>query len=152
MPSLKETFEFMKKAHSGQFDASGVPYYLHPLAVHDLLPDDADDDEKHAAMLHDVVEDTDHTAADLLAMGYSERTVKIVSLVSRVKGDGQTYHQFIESIAASGERGAIRVKLADLGHNSDPERLSQLAVDKAASLGKRYAKAKATLTAALEAL
>ncbi|HET6493842.1 MAG TPA: guanosine-3',5'-bis(diphosphate) 3'-pyrophosphohydrolase, partial [Thermoleophilia bacterium] len=121
----------------------------HQMAVHDLLPVGVDDAVRHAALLHDVIEDTDETAESLLAMGYSERTVKIVSLVSRDKSDGKTYHEFIESIAESDETGAILVKLADLAHNSDPERLAQLPPDKAAGLGKRYAKATTTLTAAL---
>lgn len=151
MPTLKETFEFMKKAHTGQFDKAGVPYYLHPAAVHDLLPVDADEDTRHAALLHDVVEDTDTTLEDLRAMGYSEKTVRIVGLVSKDTSDGLTYQERIDALIATGDKGAMLVKKADLDHNSDPDRIAQLPPDKQ-TIVKRYDKAKAKLVAALDAL
>jgi hypothetical protein len=50
-----------------------------------------------------------------------------VRLVSRTKAEPRlTYVEWIRSIAASGNRGAIRVKLADNKHNSDPARAAQL--------------------------
>jgi hypothetical protein len=51
---------------------------------------------------------------------------------------GLTYAQWISSLAASGNVGAMRVKIADITDDSNPERLAQLEPDQAKSLGKRY--------------
>lgn len=150
MPTVSETLSFIKLAHKGQTDKLGVPYYLHPMGVADILTTRGGDvEEVQAALLHDVIEDTDHTAEDLLAMGYTERTVRIVQLVSRTDRS-QTYMEFIQTIADSGEVGAIKVKLADLQHNTLPERMEGLAPAVRESLTKRYDKAKAVLRAALK--
>ncbi len=58
--------EFAAKAHEGQFRSSGQPYIIHPLAVaRTLLELGMDTDTVCAALLHDVVEDTDATTEDL---------------------------------------------------------------------------------------
>jgi len=150
MPTYAETLEFIKQAHKGQTDKLGVPYYLHPMGVADILASRSSDaEEVHAGLLHDIIEDTSYTAEDLLAMGYTERTVRIVQLVSRTDRS-QTYMEFIQSIADSGEVGAIRVKLADLQHNTLPERMEGLAPEVREGFIKRYDKAKEVLRAAMK--
>ncbi|MBO7364144.1 MAG: GTP pyrophosphokinase, partial [Lachnospiraceae bacterium] len=61
--------DIAKEAHAGQTDRGGTPYILHPLHVADRMPD-----EKRAviAVLHDVLEDTDLTAEDLVRAGIPE--------------------------------------------------------------------------------
>jgi hypothetical protein len=77
--------------------------------------------------LHDVIEDTEYTADDLLAMGYPREVVKAVQLLSRPQGESRpNYMDWIRSIAASGNRLAIRVKIADNEDNCDPERVAAL--------------------------
>lgn len=129
MINIEQTVEFIKIAHAGVVDKGGKPYYLHPIAVMNRLPPDVSDEVRLAALLHDVVEDTDYDIPYLRTMGYSETTLDIVTLVTRNKDDGKTYLEWIQTIADSGNIGAIRVKKADNEENSDPERIAQLPVE-----------------------
>src|SRR5262249_56758543 len=116
-----------KHAHADQTDKAGVPYWQHPVAVMQRLGDHASESERLAALLHDVIEDTGHTAADLRAMGYSNEVVEAVLLLSRPNGpDRPTYLDWIRSLAASGNRTAIKVKIPDLEHKSPPARVARL--------------------------
>src|SRR5690606_1374672 len=57
---LQLAFEFSQKAHKGQMRKSGEPYISHPIAVADILAGiGMDATTIIAALLHDVVEDTD---------------------------------------------------------------------------------------------
>lgn len=127
MPSINETIAFIRRAHANQVDKGGSPYWLHPVSVMKRLPADATDDERRVALLHDVIEDTETTASDLLAMGYSKAVVDAVVLLSRPEGDSRpTYMEWVCSLAASGNKMAIRVKIADNEDNSDPMRIANL--------------------------
>lgn len=155
--TIEDTIAFIREAHAGQMDWSGEEYWTHPVAVMKLLPEDATEDEKHAALLHDVVEDTDHTIETLRARGYSEDTLVMVDFVTRDKNDGRSYMDWIRSIVASGNRGAMRVKLADNRHNSDPARIARITdPEKRAQLEQmaagRYARSMRVLVAGLAVL
>jgi (p)ppGpp synthase/HD superfamily hydrolase len=122
MPTVDETLEFVKRAHVGQVDKAGRPYWLHLEAVKDdlrgLPHDRCEADEwRRAALLHDVLEDTAVTAAGLRSMGFSEAVVKAVQTVTKPASSGVEYLDFIRSIAASRNPMAIAIKLADLRHN-----------------------------------
>ncbi|MBP8277859.1 MAG: HD domain-containing protein [Propionivibrio sp.] len=60
MPSLEHAIALAASAHSGQVDKAGQPYILHPLR---LMLAVTTPDERMAAVLHDVVEDTAITLA-----------------------------------------------------------------------------------------
>ena len=63
---INKAFEVAKKQHGGQLRRSGEPYIIHPIAVADILVDFGMDYQSIvAALLHDVVEDTDYTLDDL---------------------------------------------------------------------------------------
>lgn len=112
-----------ERLHDGQADKTGAPYIEHLAAVvTNLLRrwPDAPPEAIEAAWLHDVLEDTSVTVTDLLAYGVSARAVEIILRVTRVYG--WTYRQWIKQLASSGDVWAIRVKLADNEHNSDPSR------------------------------
>ncbi len=65
---IRDAFTVAKDAHEGQLRKSGEPFIIHPLAVSELLVDASmDADCVIAALLHDVVEDTDVTYEDLTA-------------------------------------------------------------------------------------
>lgn len=150
MPTIADTIAYIKKAHAGQMTKGGEPYWTHPVAVANLLPASATDDERHAALLHDVIEDCGVTADDLRAAGYSERTVGLVTALSRPEGDGRpTYMEWIRSIAASGDRGLMTIKLADNEHNSDPERVAKLPFEER-DIVQRYVRSMAVLRYAIE--
>jgi hypothetical protein len=142
---IEETIEFIKRAHAGQTDKGGNPYWLHPVSVMRRLGEDASEAEKLTALLHDVIEDTHYTAENLLSMGYPAEVVTAVVVLSRP--EGPTYIDWIKSIAASGNRIAIRVKIADNEDNSDPARIAQLPPESRAIV-RRYERSLQILRAA----
>ena len=152
MPTIAETIAYIKAVHAGQTTKGGEPYWTHPFAVMCLLPADATEDERHAALLHDVIEDCGVTASDLIARGYSPRTVWLVASLSRPVGEERpSYSEWIRSIAATGDRGLIRIKLADNEHNSQPDRVAKLPPEER-GIVKRYEKSMAVLRQALDDL
>jgi len=146
--------DWARELHVGQTDKAGKPYIQHierVAAYHLHMFPRASLAEQDAAWLHDAMEDCGVTADDMRIRGYARETIDIVELVTRRPEDGLTYAQWIERIAASGNAGAMRVKIADLTDNMNPKRLAQLPPEKAASLSSRYARAFERLTGALEA-
>lgn len=152
-PTTDETLRWARALHAGQVDKSGAPYIEHVERVRanlrGLFPE-ADAEEEQAALLHDAMEDCGLTAADMRARFYSDRVIAIVEAVTRRKEDGLTYAAWIERLAASGNSGAIRVKIADMTDNADPARMALLPPDKARSLGRRYERGLNVLWAALD--
>ena len=137
-PTVEETLEFIKQAHAGQSYDHG-PYWKHCFGVMNLLGN-ATDDEKLIALLHDTIEDTSVTAVDLRAMGYNNHVVSSVELLSNnvSKLPGTTYLEWIEKvILASGNKSAIRVKIADNTFNHDSVG-SGITPEKKKGLEKRY--------------
>lgn len=119
-PPIHFSLITVKVFHDGQVDKSGVPYINHPVRVMLRLGPGAPIEAMHAALLHDVIEDTGVQRSDLEAMGYSDDVLDIVDLVTRKPEEN--YRSFIYRIIGSGNRLAMRVKLADLFDNADPER------------------------------
>lgn len=129
---LAKAIALASEKHMGQFDKAGMPYILHVLKVmHYLKTDDLE--LMSIAVMHDLVEDTDVTFADLYEMGFSERVVTAVKLLTKMRG--QTGKEYLEGIKSN--KDAIRVKLADLRHNSDIRRLKGI-TDKDVARMKKY--------------
>ncbi len=126
-PTINETIVLVSELHRDQVDKLGAPYYFHPMRVMMRLGPNATDAEKHAALLHDVVEDTDATLITLRDRGYSGDVLVMVGLASRI--EGETYDAFIDRIIVSGHHGTMRIKLGDLYDNSDEERLRDAPVE-----------------------
>lgn len=105
-------------AHSGQFDRGGNPYILHPLRVMSYLKTD-DEELMCIALGHDVIEDTKVTYRDLRDAGISERVIAGIRALTKLPG--QTYDEYKEGVFANID--AMRVKMADLRHNTDIRRL-----------------------------
>ncbi|UZE22057.1 HD domain-containing protein [Pseudomonas sp. B21-056] len=118
MSTLEKAIAISARAHEGQTDKGGSPYILHPLKVMLRL---VHHDERIVAVLHDVVEDTHVTLADLRNEGFSEAI--LTAIESLTKREGETYQAFIER--AGLDPLARRVKLADLAENSDLSRLDR---------------------------
>jgi (p)ppGpp synthase/HD superfamily hydrolase len=115
---LNDAIVIATNAHASQFDKGGNPYILHVLAVmHKLRSDDLE--LKSIAALHDTIEDTDVTYADLRAAGMSERVIDGVRALTKQRG--QTYEEYKAGVF--GNVDAMRVKQKDLMHNSDIRRL-----------------------------
>ena len=127
-------------AHRGQVDKLGRDYIHHPAAVAAMFDPVDQAVEFCAAWLHDVVEDTDITADDLVRAGIHAEVVEVVLLLTRQDGQGDEYYT---QIAANPLARAV--KLADLAHNTSPERVAQLPDDVQARLRVKYEHAYALL-------
>jgi (p)ppGpp synthase/HD superfamily hydrolase len=107
-----------RRYHAGQLDRVGAPYIEHPRAVVGLVGAGAPEAWRAAAWLHDVLEHTEATAADLLSAGVSPEVVRLVEVLTR--RPGEDYLEFIGRVCA--DPAATRVKIADALHNLDPTR------------------------------
>jgi (p)ppGpp synthase/HD superfamily hydrolase len=112
--TLEDAIILAARAHRGQRDKNGEPYILHPLRV---MLNQRDGAARIVAMLHDVVEDTPVTLADLNE--YGEQICAAVDCLTRRDGEG--YGHMIERVSANPL--ARRVKLTDLEDNMDPARI-----------------------------
>ena len=147
--SLEQTRDLMRRAHAGQVDKAGQPYHTHPERVLERLLrrfPEASESEQHAALLHDVLEDTEISAEDLAAAGYSREVIDLVSWLTRPPGT--SYLEWMAQLGENAPLGALRVKLADNADNSDPVRLAALP-EHERGLSRRYEQARAILEAAL---
>ena len=123
----------MINAHAGQFDRGGNPYALHPLKVMHYLKTD-DEELMCIALGHDVIEDTSVTYKDLRDAGISERV--IVGIRALTKVPGLTYEEYKQGVFAN--QDAMRVKLADLRHNTDIRRLKGISEKDIARMAKYH--------------
>ncbi|MGN1089474.1 MAG: HD domain-containing protein [Huintestinicola sp.] len=137
-PVTKLALKTAVKAHEGQTDRCGLPYIFHPYHVAEQMKDEA---STAAALLHDVIEDTDMTADDLRSIGFSEDIVRAVVLLTHE--DGTDYFDYVRRLKS--DPVAKAVKLADLAHNSDMTRLD-IVTEKDRERLKKYQKAFEILT------
>ena len=135
----RKAMGIMFEAHKDQMDKSGVPYVFHPWQVAEQM---VTEESCCAALLHDVIEDTDVTADDLLKAGISEEVVKAVEMLTH--DDDEPYLEYVERI--KNDPIARAVKLADLTHNSDTTRFNRPMTDKDRARLEKYKKAKTILT------
>jgi len=119
MFTIEDAVRIARRAHEGQVDKSGRPYIGHPMRVMDRVEGEH---ARMAAVLHDVIEDTPVTAADLLAAGCPQRVVDAVVALSKV--DGEPTPHYLMRVAA--DEIALVVKRADIADNMSPERLARL--------------------------
>jgi (p)ppGpp synthase/HD superfamily hydrolase len=118
----------------GVFDKGGQPYVLHCLKVMYLTKTD-DEELQCIALGHDLIEDTNVTAAQLLAMGFTDRIVLGIVAMSKVK---ENFSQEVYMMQLKGNKDATRVKLADLRHNSDIRRLKDIGEKEMKRLAKYH--------------
>ncbi len=121
---LNRAYVYAMKAHSNQRRASGDPYFSHPLEVAAILTDLRLDDATIAtALLHDVIEDTDATRAEIDQMFGAEigslvdglTKIKKLDLVSKRAEQAENFRKLL--IAISSDIRVLLVKLADRLHN-----------------------------------
>ena len=104
--------------HAGQFDKGGNPYILHPIAVMHLL-ESPDEETQCIALGHDMVEDCGVTYADLREAGFTPRIIEGIRCLTKVPGE--TYEEYKDKVKSNPD--SIKVKIADLRHNTDIRRL-----------------------------
>lgn len=106
----------------GKFDKGGNPYILHCLFVMNEVKYTNDEDVMIAAVLHDLIEDTDWTTDDLLDLGFSEKVVVLLNRLTHWPED--SYDKYLDGM--KGTPDAVKIKLADLKHNSMITRMKGL--------------------------
>ncbi|MEW5902140.1 MAG: HD domain-containing protein, partial [Acidobacteriota bacterium] len=121
---LKKAYVFAARAHKGQTRRSGEPYLSHPLEVASMLADlRLDSTTLLAGLLHDVLEDTDITAADIRE-NFSPDVADLVSGVTKISRvqesspevrQAETIRKII--LAMIDDLRVIFIKLADRIHN-----------------------------------
>ena len=127
--ALKISFE----AHKDQLDKSGLPYVYHPFHLAEQMNDEY---SVCAALLHDVVEDTDISFEYLEGCGFPKEVIDALRLLTH--NPGVPYMEYVAAI--KNNPIATKVKLADLRHNSDTSRLSHID-EKARKRLEKYAAA-----------
>ena len=103
-------------AHAGTLDKSGQPYILHPLRV---MLAQQNNLTRIAAVLHDVVEDTDVSLEDLHEAGLPREAIDAIQLLTHA--EDTEYSQYIQRLMSNPIARAV--KLADLRDNMDVLRL-----------------------------
>lgn len=116
---LETAIRLAAKVHKGQVDRFGKPYVLHVMRV---MMRGQDFDEQVLGALHDVLERSDLTLADLEKKGFSARILKALEHISRKPEE--TYEQYIDRVVE--DNLAIRVKLNDLADKMDLLHVDQL--------------------------
>lgn len=103
-------------AHHGQVDCNGVPYIFHPYHLAEQMTDEI---TTCVALLHDVVEDTPITI-EQLETEFPPQVTEAVRLLTHDKNI--SYFDYIRAIKKNPVARAV--KLADLEHNSDQNRIT----------------------------
>lgn len=124
MKMIRRAFEFAREAHQGVRRKSGEPYILHPLAVAKIAVKEIGLGTKSAvaALLHDVVEDTDYTVEDIANL-FGPKIASLVdglTKISEVMGSNTTkqaesFRKMILTLAD--DVRVILIKIADRLHN-----------------------------------
>lgn len=115
---LQKADAIAEKAHAGQVCKAGKPYIEHPRTVAENL---VDWEEKIVALLHDVCEDAPWTVKQLQAEGFPSHLCLAIDLLT--KKEGQSYQDYLRLVRQN--RIARNVKLMDLSHNMDIDRIPQ---------------------------
>ena len=121
---IKKAFQFADAAHLGQYRHSGEPYITHPVAVAELCATwRLDAPSIMAALLHDVIEDTGSTKADLVEK-FGNKVAELVEgltkldkleFQSHAEAQAESFRKMFMAMAR--DVRVILVKLADRTHN-----------------------------------
>ena len=129
MNLLEKSINFALEVHAGQTDRYGRPYILHPLHLMSQMDTEV---EMMAAVLHDVIEDSDTTLDDLRRLGLPEEVIEAVSLLTHDEAD--SYEDYVRKLKPNAV--ARKIKLADLAHNMAIRRMDRVTEKDAARLDK----------------
>lgn len=122
---ITKAFNFARQAHKGVRRHSGEPYIMHPLAVARIVCSEIGLGSTSicAALLHDVVEDTDYTVEDIRNL-FGEKIAQIVDGLTKISGGvfGMQASEQAENfkkllLTMSEDIRVILIKIADRLHN-----------------------------------
>lgn len=145
----------VRRVFANILDKAGNPYIDHLYTV-----SQSDDYiSSVAGLLHDIIEDTNITALDLLEVGIDKDIVETVFIVTKPKREKtnmteeerlEAYNKEIDDIIESGNPHALRLKMRDMKNNYDQKRLELLSSGQQEWLGKKYSNNLKKLEKALE--
>ena len=121
---IKRAYFLAKEAHAGVRRRSGEPYMLHPIAVAQIAVDEIGLGAKSviAALLHDVVEDTDYTVEDIEHI-FGPKIASMVDGLTKMSGvfnaDTSEQAEYFRKVllTLSDDVRVILIKIADRLHN-----------------------------------
>ena len=121
---IKRAFFLAKEAHEGVRRRSGEPYLLHPIAVARIVADEIGLGVKSvvAALLHDVVEDTEYTVEDMERI-FGPKIASMVDGLTKMSGvfnaDTSEQAEYFRKVllTLSDDVRVILIKIADRLHN-----------------------------------
>ena len=121
---IKRAFFLAKEAHHGVRRRSGEPYFLHPIAVAQIVVDEIGLGVKSvvASLLHDVVEDTDYTTEDMEHI-FGHKIATMVDGLTKMSGvfnaDTSRQAEYFRKVllTLSDDVRVILIKIADRLHN-----------------------------------
>ncbi len=122
---IDKAFKFARDAHKGIRRRSGEPYIMHPLAVATIVSQEIGlgSTSISAALLHDVVEDTDYTVEDIQAQ-FGEKIARIVDGLTKISGgifgdkaslQAENFRKLLLTMAE--DVRVVLIKMADRLHN-----------------------------------
>lgn len=124
LKTLKKAYEYADEKHSSQVRKSGEKFIVHPIEVAIILADlNMDIDTLCAALLHDVIEDTDASDADVKKL-FNKDVLMLVEGVTKItqievgsvsESQAMTLRKMF--VAMSNDLRVIVIKLADRLHN-----------------------------------
>lgn len=157
--TIFDAHTFALTAHAGQLDKGGEPCMRHlervantalARAGHARLVDGLDVDPMQvmqAALLHDVLEDTQRTASDLRAASFAPAIVRTVTRLTKPAARA-AYSERITTLIETADLAAILIKMSDTEDNLVPARIPPAA----SFLRERYANAFVRLREAAAAM
>lgn len=123
MSKLGLAIAITAEAFKNRVDKGGQPYILH--CLHVMYKTEGSEDVKCAAVMHDLIEDCEKdgwTFEKLASLGFSAKTMGLLHLLTHRKETD--YMEYIKAISV--EPDAVKIKKADLDHNSRITRLKGL--------------------------
>ena len=122
---IERAFRFAKAAHAGVRRRSGEPYILHPIAVAKIASQEIGLGSTSicAALLHDVVEDTDYTTEDI-HLQFGDKIAQLVEGLTKISGgifgdkaslQAENYRKLL--LTMSEDIRVVLIKMADRLHN-----------------------------------
>ena len=120
-PMTKAAMKLCFEAHKDQVDKAGIPYIFHPTSLAERF-EEGQEAEICAALLHDVLEDTNYTVDDIRAAGMNEEVIEALLLLNH--NPKVEYMDYVRHLSKNNI--ARHVKIYDLQHNSNLSRLEKV--------------------------
>ena len=120
-PMTKAAMKLCFEAHKDQIDKAGIPYIFHPTSLAERF-EEGQEAEICAALLHDVLEDTNYTVDNIRAAGMNEEVIEALLLLNH--NPKVEYMDYVRHLSKNNI--ARHVKIYDLQHNSNLSRLEKV--------------------------